>query len=135
MKQLVSGKTETGYERFPSIIYRMVKIYERDCLFPKQSRSRRNLTESEPEGPCLDWFSCDSASDGVTLLLRATTPRIVVSLVNIRDIMEYPDYDYGTQQWNVDKVKLEFKTGIKQKKRDFRIHFFTLGIKSCSCCN
>lgn len=72
------------------------------------------MTESEPEGPCLDWFSCDSASDGVTLLLRATTPRFVGSLVNIRDIMEYPDYDYGTQQWNVDKVKLEFKTGIKQ---------------------
>ena len=25
--------------------------------------------------------------------------------------MEYPDYDYGAQQWDVDKVKLEFKTG------------------------
>ena len=25
--------------------------------------------------------------------------------------MEYPDDDYEAQQWDVDKVKLEFKTG------------------------
>lgn len=34
MKQLVSGKTETGYERFPSIIYRMVKIrYMKETVY------------------------------------------------------------------------------------------------------
>ena len=81
--------------------------------------------------PVTDWFSRNSASDGVTSppapihrqmwVVNSDIPdrkylntRYKNSAIfpDIISVMAYNDYDYG-MQWDVDKVKLEFETGKK----------------------